>query len=146
MGASRFTAAEPRRRPAVSTPEELEAARASAFLELARGLDPSRASRAEEELRGALEGVALGLGVALAAAYPAVGRELSSEPSLARTLCATGLSGAREREPLLATMKARLGSPLEEGYRRELRLAAREERLRIAARELLPVDLCWEDV
>src|SRR5689334_2104594 len=112
---------------------------------LARAIDPMRAAEFGGRLGQALPAgsAALGIGVLLASAYPAVARALEADPSIALRIAAEGHEVARDRAGLLARLReAMRGDAGLAGLRR----ATEAERIRIALRELLPVSLGGADV
>ena len=123
--------------------------RPSKLLALAQTIDPERATSAATRFADPLHrgSAAHALGTLLGAAYPAVGSVLESEPQIAARLAEEGYRSARHRADFTSRIFARihdLGD--EDGVRRELRRAARDERIRIALRELLPPSLGGADV
>ncbi len=117
------------------------------MLALARTIDAARAVEVEARLSAALSVDALALGTLLSCAYPALFASIEASPDLVRELCREGFSAPREPEPLLTSLALRAGDPSEgDAFMERLRRAARFERLRIAARELLPAALGGADV
>src|SRR5262249_32290112 len=79
------------------------------------------------------------LATLLSAAYPALASVLEASPEIARRLADEGFVAARSHADLLARTLARVGDLGDaDRVHRELRRAARDERIRIALRELLP--------
>jgi glutamate-ammonia-ligase adenylyltransferase len=124
-------------------------ARPSRFLTLAQTIDPERAAMCAARFAQALarSSNAHGLATLLGAAYPALASPLEASPDIAKRLAEEGFRAARTRGDFLARILARVGD-LGDGdrVRRELRRAARDERIRIALRELLPPSLGGADV
>ncbi len=124
-------------------------ARPSRFLALAQAIDPERAAACAARFAEALPrgSTAHALATLLAAAYPALGGTLEAAPDIARRLADEGFVAARSYGDFLARILSRVGDLGDaEHVRRELRLAARAERARIALRELLPPSLGGADV
>ncbi|UQA55213.1 bifunctional [glutamate--ammonia ligase]-adenylyl-L-tyrosine phosphorylase/[glutamate--ammonia-ligase] adenylyltransferase [Polyangium aurulentum] len=87
------------------------------------------------------------LAVLIASAYPALAGTLEAAPEIIETIAAEGHQAARDRSGLMARLRARIGEGADaERVGRELRRFAKEERLRIALRELLPPSLGGADV
>jgi glutamate-ammonia-ligase adenylyltransferase len=123
--------------------------RRSRLIALAQGIDPERAGIYAARFTPALQrGTnAHGLATLLASAYPALAPVLEATPEIARRLAAEGYLTARDRPVLRMRLGARVGDLSEpERVRRELRRASRDERVRIALRELLPPALGGADV
>lgn len=115
---------------------------------LARAIDEERAARFEAALAPALAGEpgeAHALATLLSAAYPALAREIAADPRAVARVADEGFRLPRDRATLLARLGA-LAGPLDDGYLARLRRGARDERLRIALRELLPGSLGGADV
>lgn len=124
-------------------------ARPSRFLTLAQTIDPERAALCAARFAQALprSSHAHGLATLLGAAYPALAAPLEASPDIARRLAEEGFRAARTRGDFLARILARVGDLGDaERVLRELRRAARDERIRIALRELLPPSLGGADV
>ena len=124
-------------------------ARSSRFLTLAQTIDPERAALCAARFAQALpkSSNAHGLATLLGAAYPALASPLEASPDIARRLAEEGFRAARTRGDFLARILARVGDLGDtERVLRELRRAARDERIRIALRELLPPSLGGADV
>ncbi len=116
---------------------------------LAQAIDPERAAAAGARLAPALPrgSTAHAVAVLLSAAYPALGPVLEASPEIARALVDDGTLAARDRASLAVRIGARVGDLDDlDRMRSELRRAARDERIRIALRELLPPALGGADV
>jgi glutamate-ammonia-ligase adenylyltransferase len=116
---------------------------------LAHRIDRKRAELFEARFADRLPAgsQAHGFAVLLASAYPALAGTLEVSPDIAATIAAEGHQTARDRANLLARLRARIGEDADaERVGRELRRFMREERLRIALRELLPPSLGGADV
>lgn len=116
---------------------------------LAQSIDPERATAAAARLAPALTrgSTAHAVAVLLSAAYPALAPTLEASPEIARALVDDGTLAARDRGGLAMRIGARIGDLDDvDRVRRELRRAARDERIRIALRELLPPALGGADV
>ncbi len=116
---------------------------------LAQSIDPERATAASTRLAPALPrgSMAHAVAVLLSAAYPALGPVLEASPEIARALVDDGTLAARDRASLAMRIGARIGDLDDlDRVRSELRRAARDERIRIALRELLPPALGGADV
>jgi glutamate-ammonia-ligase adenylyltransferase len=124
---------------------------------LARHVDEPRADdlagRLAPRLREGSE--AHSLATLLATAYPALAGTLLGEPQIANGLVEEGYRVPRDKDTLFARFAARglardaaPGTLADEPelFRRELRRAARDERIRIALRETLPPSLGGADV
>jgi [glutamine synthetase] adenylyltransferase / [glutamine synthetase]-adenylyl-L-tyrosine phosphorylase len=125
--------------------------RRSSILALAQAIDPERAALASARLSmdGALPRASAGFAIAILlwTAYPALAPMIEVSPGIARWLAADAHVAARDRATLLALLRARTGSPDDPArFGRELRRAARDERIRVALRELLPTSLGGADV
>jgi len=126
--------------------------RRSRLLALAQRIDRRRAetyaSRFAERLGSAdAENHAFAFGVLLASAYPALAPVLEATPEIASSIAAEGHEVARDRAGLSARLRARIGDGADvDRVARELRRFAREERIRVALRELLPPSLGGADV
>jgi glutamate-ammonia-ligase adenylyltransferase len=119
------------------------------LLALAQTIDPERAPACAARFAQALPkgSAAHGIATLLATAYPAIGASLEAAPDVARRLDEEGFRAARHHSDFLARILARVGDLRDEDrVRRELRRAARDERIRIALRELLPPSLGGADV
>ncbi len=125
---------------------------------LARSIDGERAEDYRARFAGPLgEGTeAHAIATLLATAYPAVASALVADPEIARYVAAEGYRLPRDRASLTARLAKRGlskegllredGADPSERFRAELRRAARDERARIALRELLPASLGGADV
>ena len=116
---------------------------------LAQSIDPERATAASARLAPGLPrgSTAHAVAVLLSAAYPALAPTLEASPEIARALVDDGTLAARDRAGLAMRIGARVGDLDDvDRVRRELRRAARDERIRIALRELLPPALGGADV
>lgn len=116
---------------------------------LAHSIDPERATAASTRLAASLPrgGAAHAVAVLLSAAYPALAPVLEASPEIARALVDDGTLAARDRGGLAVRIGARVGDLDDpERVRAELRRAARDERIRIALREILPPALGGADV
>ncbi len=116
---------------------------------LAQSIDPERATTAAARLAPKLPrgSTAHAVAVLLSAAYPALAPALEASPEIARALVDDGTLAARDRAGLAMRIGARVGDLDDVDHvRRELRRAARDERIRIALRELLPPALGGADV
>ena len=116
---------------------------------LAQAIDPERATSASTRLAPALPrgSTAHAVAVLLSAAYPALGPVLEASPEIARALVDDGTLAARDRASLAMRIGARVGDLDDlDRVHRELRRAARDERIRIALREILPPALGGADV
>ncbi len=138
--------------------------RTKAILELARKIDRERTAEVEERLSSADsawtsrdahrapqgtadDDEAFAVAVLLAAAYPSLATPIFAEPEIARTLVAEGFQAHRDREAYLVRLHARAGDPsAHEHAGRELRRTVRDEKIRIALREVLPLALGGADV
>ena len=123
--------------------------RLSRFLTLAQTIDPERAAMCAARFAQVLPkgSSAHGLATLLGAAYPALVSPLEASPEIARRLAEDGFRAARTRGDFLARILARVGDLGDsERVQRELRRAARDERIRIALRELVPPSLGGADV
>ena len=123
--------------------------RPSRFLALAQAIDAERAALCSARFAPLLprSGAAHALATLLAAAYPALGSVLEASPDIALRLADEGFVTARSHGDILARTLARVGDLGDaERVQRELRRAARDERIRIALRELLPPSLGGADV
>jgi glutamate-ammonia-ligase adenylyltransferase len=123
--------------------------RRARLLALAQAIDPERAAAAEAALADRLPrgSPAHSIAVLLAAAHPALAPAVLGSPEIAERLAAEGFEAARTRADLLARIFARVGELGDEDrVRRELRRAARDERIRVALRELCPPSLGGADV
>ncbi|MEP7125615.1 MAG: bifunctional [glutamate--ammonia ligase]-adenylyl-L-tyrosine phosphorylase/[glutamate--ammonia-ligase] adenylyltransferase, partial [Byssovorax sp.] len=116
---------------------------------LAQSIDPERATAAAARLSPALQrgSTAHAVAVLLSAAYPALAPTLEASPEIARALVDDGTLAARDSTGLAMRIGARVGDLDDvDRVRRELRRAARDERIRIALREILPPALGGADV
>jgi glutamate-ammonia-ligase adenylyltransferase len=123
--------------------------RPSRYLALAQAIDPERALVVAARLSPAYPkgSAAHGIATLLGTAYPALASVLEPSPDIARRLAGEGFGAAREHGDLLGRVLARVGDLGDaDQVRRELRRAARDERIRIALRELLPPSLGGADV
>ncbi|MFO0755552.1 MAG: bifunctional [glutamate--ammonia ligase]-adenylyl-L-tyrosine phosphorylase/[glutamate--ammonia-ligase] adenylyltransferase [Byssovorax sp.] len=123
--------------------------RRSRLLPLAQGIDPDRSAIYAARFASSLTRGTNAHGVAtlLGAAYPALAPVLEATPDIARRLAADGFATARDRPILRRRLGARVGDLSDpERVCRELRRFARDERIRIALRELLPSSLGGADV
>lgn len=123
--------------------------RRARILALAQAIDPDRAALCSARLAGTLPKGVTGhaLATLLGTAYPALQPILEASPEIARRLVNEGYQAARERVRLLARIRAQVGDLRDtDRVQRELRRAARDERIRIALRELLPPSLGGADV
>ena len=123
--------------------------RPSRYLALAQAIDPERAAACGARLAEALPrgSTAHALATLLSAGYPALASVLEASPDIARRLAEEGFVAARYHPDFLARTLSRVGDLGDaEHVRRELRLVARAERVRIALRELLPPSLGGADV
>jgi [glutamine synthetase] adenylyltransferase / [glutamine synthetase]-adenylyl-L-tyrosine phosphorylase len=123
--------------------------RRSRILGLAQAIDRERAAVAEGRLSPKLPRAsgALAIGTLLSTAYPVLGSTLEACPEIARWIEEEGYLAARDRAGLKVRLGARIGDGLSpQGVQRELRRAARDERIRIALREVLPASLGGADV
>src|SRR4051812_25496036 len=119
------------------------------LLALAHSIDPVRAPLLKAEFASWSEEVAAGaaLASALVAAFPAFGQVADARPEMFAELARDGWRSPRQRAELVASLFARAGDLTDgEQARSGLRLAVQYEKLRIAARELLPRSLGGADV
>ncbi|AUX40870.1 glutamate--ammonia-ligase adenylyltransferase [Sorangium cellulosum] len=119
------------------------------LLDIARAIDPQRVEDRAERLSARLRPGTMAFAVAalLTAAYPAIGAAIEANPDIAERLAAEGHQTARDRATYLARIRGRAGDLSDaDRVRRELRRVAREERIRIALRELLPPSAGGADV
>ncbi|MDI1481269.1 bifunctional [glutamate--ammonia ligase]-adenylyl-L-tyrosine phosphorylase/[glutamate--ammonia-ligase] adenylyltransferase [Polyangium sp. y55x31] len=116
---------------------------------LAQRIDRRRAEIYAARFAERLESgsVEFALAVLLASAYPGLAPALEASPEIVVTIAAEGHQAARDHAGLAARLRARLGDG-DDGERvsRELRRFTREERIRVALRELLPPSLGGADV
>lgn len=128
----------------------------SRLLGIANAIDEQRAKECGARLAPLLRPgtPAFALAVLLSAAYPALFAVMEANPEIAERLAAEGHLTARDRGTYLSRLRGR-ASDLSDAsrVRRELRRAAREERIRIALRELLPpsaggadLDVTWREL
>ncbi|HEY4121486.1 MAG TPA: bifunctional [glutamate--ammonia ligase]-adenylyl-L-tyrosine phosphorylase/[glutamate--ammonia-ligase] adenylyltransferase, partial [Byssovorax sp.] len=118
-------------------------------LDLAARVDPARAPELATRFAASLGhgSAAHAIATLLGAAYPALVPTLVRDPGLAARMAADGFASARDRATLRRVITARFGDLGDEArVRRELRLAARDERARVALREILPPALGGADV
>jgi len=149
--------------------------RPKAILDLARSIDPERAQSVLErlsapdgpwrarrppsspppEVRRSVpppaderpEEAALAVAVLLATAYPSLATPVLAEPEITETLVAEGFHTHRGRDAYEARLRARVGDVANnEHVGRDLRRAVRDEKIRIALREALPLALGGADV
>ncbi|WP_437735996.1 bifunctional [glutamate--ammonia ligase]-adenylyl-L-tyrosine phosphorylase/[glutamate--ammonia-ligase] adenylyltransferase [Sorangium sp. So ce1335] len=121
----------------------------SRLLEIANTIDEQRvkdrAARLAPRLRPGT--MAFAIAALLTAAYPAIGAIIEANPDIAERLAAEGHQTARDRATYLAQIRARVGDVSDaDRVRRELRRVARDERIRIALRELLPPSAGGADI
>lgn len=123
--------------------------RPSKLLALAQTIDPERAAVCAARFAEVFPkgGPPHALATLLGSAYPALGPVLEGSPDIAARLGDEGYRSARDYGDFLTRTLARVGD-LASGdrVRQELRRAARDERIRIALRELLPPSLGGADV
>jgi glutamate-ammonia-ligase adenylyltransferase len=87
------------------------------------------------------------LATLLCTAYPALAPWIEASPHVLHAIASEGHHTARDHAGLMARLRSRTGSLSDPPQvLRELRLFAREERIRIALRELLPPSLGGADV
>ena len=118
-------------------------------LGFAHAIDERRAREYTARLEGRLRAgtPALAIAVLLAAAYPALGAAIEANPEIAERLAAEGYQAARDRGIYLARLRARIGDASDTALvRRELRHFARDERIRVALREVLPASAGGADI
>jgi glutamate-ammonia-ligase adenylyltransferase len=123
--------------------------RPSRYLALAQTIDAERAAQCSARFAPALpkSSLAHALATLLASAYPALASVLEGDPDVARRLAEEGFVTARSPGDFLARTLSRVGDLGDaERFQRELRHVARDERIRIALRELLPPSLGGADV
>jgi glutamate-ammonia-ligase adenylyltransferase len=123
--------------------------RPSRYLALAQAIDAERAAQCSARFAATLPraSTAHALATLLASAYPALGSVLDAAPDIVRRLAEEGFVTARSHGDFLARTLSRVGDLDDtERFQRELRRAARDERIRIALRELLPPSLGGADV
>jgi glutamate-ammonia-ligase adenylyltransferase len=95
----------------------------------------------------AAESDALGVAILLATAYPALAPAIEASPTIAVEIAAEGIHAVRGRDEMAARIRARLPDPSDaDAARRELRRAAKRERMRIALREIVPASLGGAEV
>ncbi|XXX79764.1 bifunctional [glutamate--ammonia ligase]-adenylyl-L-tyrosine phosphorylase/[glutamate--ammonia-ligase] adenylyltransferase [Sorangium sp. So ce134] len=121
----------------------------SRLLEIANAIDEQRvkdrAARLSPRLRPGT--MAFAIAALLTAAYPAIGATIEANPDIAERLAAEGHQTARDRATYLSRIRSRVGDVSDaDRVRRELRRVAREERIRIALRELLPPSAGGADI
>lgn len=128
-------------------------------MELARAIDRARADDALARLSGgdgpwAARGptgpagdAARAVAALLVTVYPSLATAVLAEPEIAEALVAEGFHVQRDRDAYLARLLARAGDPASnEHAARDLRRAVRDEKIRIALREALPLALGGADV
>ncbi|APR80376.1 Glutamate-ammonia-ligase adenylyltransferase [Minicystis rosea] len=123
--------------------------RLSKLLVLAQTIDPERAAVCAARMARVLPkgATAHALATLLGTAYPALSSMLEGSPDIAVRLADEGHTSSRDHGDFLARILARVGDLGDnERVQRELRRAARDERIRIALRELLPPSLGGADV
>ncbi len=123
--------------------------RRTKILELAHRIDPERAALYSQRFGGALPklSIAHAFATLLATGYPAIAPVLEGSPAIAKKLAQEGPEAPRERVRLLARLRAAVGDLSDaDRVRASLRIFARDERIRIALRELLPPSLGGADV
>ncbi|MGK4006590.1 bifunctional [glutamate--ammonia ligase]-adenylyl-L-tyrosine phosphorylase/[glutamate--ammonia-ligase] adenylyltransferase [Sorangium sp. So ce1036] len=121
----------------------------SRLLEIARAIDEQRVEERAARLSPRLPPGSMAFAVAalLTAAYPAIGAIIEANPEIAERLAAEGHLAARDRATYLSRIHARVGDVSDSArVRRELRRVARDERIRIALRELLPPSVGGADI
>ncbi|WP_437638048.1 bifunctional [glutamate--ammonia ligase]-adenylyl-L-tyrosine phosphorylase/[glutamate--ammonia-ligase] adenylyltransferase [Sorangium sp. So ce854] len=121
----------------------------SRLLDIANAIDDQRvkdrAARLTPRLRPGT--TAFAIAALLTAAYPAIGAVIEANPDIAERLAAEGHQTARDRATYLARIRARIGDVSDaDRVRRELRRVARDERIRVALRELLPPSAGGADI
>ncbi|WP_437648944.1 bifunctional [glutamate--ammonia ligase]-adenylyl-L-tyrosine phosphorylase/[glutamate--ammonia-ligase] adenylyltransferase [Sorangium sp. So ce362] len=121
----------------------------SRLLEIANAIDEQRVRDRAARLAPRLHPGTMAFAIAalLTAAYPAIGAIIEANPELAERLAAEGHQTARDRATYLARIRDRIGDVSDAArVRRELRRIAREERIRIALREMLPPSAGGADI
>lgn len=86
------------------------------------------------------------IGVLLATVYPALATAIFAEPEICFSLAREGFHTQLDRDAYLSRLKARTGDPSSATLGRDLRRAVRDEKIRIALREALPLALGGADV
>src|SRR5690242_17996779 len=122
---------------------------ASRLLEIASAIDEQRVKDRTARLSPRLRPGTMPFAIAalLTAAYPAIGAIIEVNPDIAERLAAEGHQTARDRAMYLSRIRSRVGDVSDaDRVRRELRRVAREERIRIALRELLPPSAGGADI
>ena len=113
---------------------------------LARLTDEGSAWRDHAGASGDLDDAAA-VAVLLAAVYPSLATPILAEPEIARSLVHEGYEAQRDRDAYLERLRRRTGDPASnEHVGRDLRRAVRDEKIRIALREVLPLALGGADV
>ncbi|WP_438035538.1 bifunctional [glutamate--ammonia ligase]-adenylyl-L-tyrosine phosphorylase/[glutamate--ammonia-ligase] adenylyltransferase [Sorangium sp. So ce204] len=121
----------------------------SRLLEIASAIDEQRVKDRAERLSSRLRPGTMAFAIAalLTAAYPAIGAIIEANPDIVERLAAEGHQTARDRATYLARIRSRIGDVSDtDRVRRELRRVAREERIRVALRELLPPSAGGADI
>ncbi|WP_437946032.1 bifunctional [glutamate--ammonia ligase]-adenylyl-L-tyrosine phosphorylase/[glutamate--ammonia-ligase] adenylyltransferase [Sorangium sp. So ce296] len=121
----------------------------SRLLEIANAIDEQRVKERAARLSPRLPPGTMAFAIAalLTAAYPAIGATIEANPDIAERLAAEGHQTARDRATYLSRIRGRVGDVSDaDRVRRELRRVAREERIRIALRELLPPSAGGADI
>ncbi|WP_437726583.1 bifunctional [glutamate--ammonia ligase]-adenylyl-L-tyrosine phosphorylase/[glutamate--ammonia-ligase] adenylyltransferase [Sorangium sp. So ce861] len=121
----------------------------SRLLEIANAIDEQRVKERAARLSPRLPPGTMAFAIAalLTAAYPAIGATIEANPDIAERLAAEGHQTARDRATYLSRIRSRVGDVSDaDRVRRELRRVAREERIRIALRELLPPSAGGADI
>src|SRR5688572_373972 len=121
----------------------------SRLLEIANAIDEQRVKDRAARLAPRLHPGTMAFAIAalLTAAYPAIGAIIEANPEFAERLAAEGHQTARDRATYLARIRGRIGDVSDAArVRRELRRIAREERIRIALREMLPPSAGGADI
>ncbi|WP_437612874.1 bifunctional [glutamate--ammonia ligase]-adenylyl-L-tyrosine phosphorylase/[glutamate--ammonia-ligase] adenylyltransferase [Sorangium sp. So ce834] len=121
----------------------------SRLLEIANAIDEQRVKDRAAWLSPRLPPGTMAFAIAalLTAAYPAIGATIEANPDIAERLAAEGHQTARDRATYLSRIRGRVGDVSDaDRVRRELRRVAREERIRIALRELLPPSAGGADI
>ena len=133
--------------------------RTKAILDLALALDRARAEGAIERLadgsgpwaarppQDVSKDAARAVAVLLATVYPSLATAVFAEPEIAESLVAEGFHVQLDRDAYLARLRWRTGDvAVNEHAARDLRRAVRDEKIRIALREALPLALGGADV
>jgi glutamate-ammonia-ligase adenylyltransferase len=113
-------------------------------LELGRVIDRGRAEAAHSAVDGGP--MARALGAVLGAGYPVLGPSIGALSGWLRALEERGHAAARDRATLRALLAERFEGLSIDARPAELRRFARDERVRVALRELLPLSLGGADV